>query len=64
MRTEEKASVKNSIGRLIFVALAVLVQAAWLIFQMMKLNEYSTGITLLSSILAIPTPPTKCSGSC
>ena len=53
MRTEEKASVKNSIGRLIFVALAVLVQAAWLIFQMMKLNEYSTGITLLSSILAL-----------
>ncbi|MDO4333270.1 MAG: cardiolipin synthase [Eubacteriales bacterium] len=53
MRTEEKTSVKNSIGRLAFVAVSVLLQMAWILFLLIKLNAYSTWISLLTSILAL-----------
>ncbi len=52
MRTEEKRSVKNSMSRLLFVGLSVLIQAAWIVILFVKLNEYSTGISLASSIIA------------
>ena len=53
MRTEEKAAVKNSIGRLIFVPLSVLIQIAWFVMLVIKLNDYSAGISLLMSALSL-----------
>lgn len=53
MRTEEKTAVKNSVGRMMFVGISVLIQAVWILFQFKKLNEYSTFIALLSSVLAL-----------
>ena len=53
MRAESKTSVKNSVGRMIFVGLSVLFQTGWIVFQVLKLNEYSTLISLLSSIAAL-----------
>lgn len=53
MRTEEKTSVKNSIGRLVFVAISVLLQVVWILFLFMKLNDYSAWISLLSGIIAL-----------
>lgn len=52
MRTEEKSHVKNSIKRLALVAIAVLLQIAWLLVQIIKLNRYSTEISLFTSLLA------------
>lgn len=53
MRAEEKTSVKNSVGRMTFVGLSVLVQVIWIIFQFKKLNEYSTFIALGSAIVGL-----------
>lgn len=53
MRAEEVSSVKNNIGRLVFVVLSVLVQAGWLLLLVMRLNRYSAWISLGSSILAL-----------
>lgn len=52
MRAEEKTSVKNSVGRMIFVVLSVLVQVIWLMVLVMRLNQYSAWISLGSSIAA------------
>ena len=53
MRAEEKANVKNSVGRLMLAALSILLQIGWLLFIMIKLNAYSSIISLLSSLLAL-----------
>lgn len=53
MRTEAKSNVKNSIGRLVFVLLSVLIQVGWIVFLVMKLNEYYSGISIITSILAL-----------
>ncbi|MGN0334708.1 MAG: cardiolipin synthase [Lachnospiraceae bacterium] len=53
--TEERHNVKNSVGRLIFVLLAVLFQAGWIILQMVKLNQYSVWISLVTTLLTIAT---------
>lgn len=47
----DKKKVKNSINRLIFVLLMFVLQTAWVIFQMIKLNEYSTVISVITNIL-------------
>ena len=52
MRSEEK-SMKNSVGRMIFVGLAVLSQVAWLMVLALRLNEYSVYISLGTSILTL-----------
>ena len=46
MRTEKKSSIKNSATRLVLIALLVLIQTGWMVFLMLKLNAYSTAITL------------------
>lgn len=43
MRTEAKAAVKNSIGRLMFAALGFVIQVVWIIMLCLKLNDYSAG---------------------
>ena len=53
MRTEKKSSIKNSATRLILIGLLVLIQTGWMIFLMMKLNTYSTAITLLLTHLLV-----------
>lgn len=53
MTAEEKGSVKNSVGRLIFALLSILIQVGWIMLVFMKLNNYSTEISLLSSLLAL-----------
>ncbi len=50
MRTEERTSVKNSIGRLVFVTLSVIMQVIWICVLVIRLNRYSVGISLFSSI--------------
>ena len=53
MRTEAKAAVKNSIGRLMFAALGFVIQVVWIIMLCLKLNDYSAEISLGSSVLAL-----------
>lgn len=53
MRTEKKSTVKNSIGRLIFVAFAVLIQVAWFVVPMIWLNAYSVWISPAFSVIAL-----------
>ncbi len=53
MRTEEKTGVKNSVGRISFAGLSVLLQILWLVFIAVKLNEYSSLIAFLSGLLAL-----------
>lgn len=50
MRTEERTNVKNSVGRLIFVLLALLIQIVWLYSLFSSLNEYSALINLICSV--------------
>lgn len=45
MRTEQKTSVKNSIGRLVFVGISVLLQVIWIINLFLWLNRYSAAIS-------------------
>lgn len=52
MRTEEKTNVKNSIGRLVIVALAFLIQVGWIVSLFLWLSEYSAAINLLCTIAA------------
>lgn len=52
MRSEEK-SIKNSVGRLLFVAVAVLLQAGWILLLLVRLNRYSTYISLFTSLLTL-----------
>lgn len=47
-----KKKVKNSINRMLFVLLAFLIQTAWVIFQFIQLNEYSTVISVVTNIVA------------
>ena len=53
MRTEAKAAVKNSIGRLMFAALGFVIQVVWIIMLCLKLNDYSAAISLGRSVLAL-----------
>ena len=56
MREEQKDHVKNSVGRLIFAALSILLQLVWLVVLFERLNEYSSTIALISSIVAFTVP--------
>lgn len=53
MRSEVKGNVKNSIGRIVFAALAVLLQIGWILILMIKLYQYSSVISLFTSLLAL-----------
>ena len=50
MRTEQKSNVKNSIRRLAFVAISVLIQLVWILEQFIRLNRYSTAISLTAAV--------------
>lgn len=53
MYTEKNTSSQNSIGRLLFVGISVLLQIIWLVFLAIRLNEYSVSINLATSIIAL-----------
>lgn len=53
MRAEQKSNVKNSVGRLVFAILSILLQIGWIFFLVIRLNRYSSIITLFSSLLAL-----------
>ncbi len=53
MRTEQKTNIKNSVGRLIVVVLSVLIQVLWIIILFLKLNTYSTAISLFCILLTL-----------
>lgn len=53
MEAKEQVAVRNSVGRLIFVAVSILIQISWILLLLLKLNEYSTIISLLSSFVAL-----------
>lgn len=52
MRAETKGAVKNSVSRLVFAALSVLVQVLWILYLLVRLNAYSTWISLGTSVLS------------
>lgn len=53
MRSEVKGNVKNSIGRIAFAAIAVVLQILWILILMIWLNRYSSLISLFTSLLAL-----------
>lgn len=50
---EKRTSVRNGVGRLIFVGMSILLQTAWLIAQITKLNKEYPWISLATSLLAL-----------
>lgn len=52
MSKQEHKHAGNSIIRVIFVALSILFQIAWLLLLVVKLNAYSTWLSLCTSILS------------
>ncbi len=53
MKKRERKPTGNSIIRLIFVGLTLLIQIAWLLIQIMKLNAYSSFISTLTSLISV-----------
>ncbi len=52
VRKERKTS-GNSIARAVFVAVSLLFQIGWLMLLILELNEYSTRISLLTTVLSV-----------
>jgi len=52
MRSEEKTNVRNSVSRMILVAVSILIQIGWLCLLVIGLNRHSAWISLASSLLA------------
>lgn len=53
MDNESKQSVQNSVGRAIFVALSILLQAGWIVWAVMWVNDYYAYVALFTSLLAL-----------
>lgn len=53
MAKREKRSFSNSILRIIFIGISLLLQAAWVLLMIYKLNSYSTYIFIITSVLAV-----------
>lgn len=52
MHTVKRKRTRNSIVRAVFVALSLLLQVGWLLLIILELNNYSTYISLFTSIIA------------
>ncbi len=52
MRAGEKKQSGNSILRVLFVGVSLLLQIGWILLTILELNNYSTAISLLSSVVA------------
>ncbi len=53
MRAEQKTNVRNSVTRVLLVAIAVIVQLGWIVVLVMRLNRYSAVISLVSGALSL-----------
>lgn len=53
MKKQEHKYAGNSIIRVVFVALSVIFQIVWILLLVMKLNRYSTWISLSTNVLSI-----------
>ena len=53
MTAEQKTSVQNSIGRLIFVGLCILLEVLWIVLLCIRLNEYSTLLSIATRLAAL-----------
>ncbi len=53
MHTEENKSVRNSVGRLAFVVVAVAIQVMWLVALFLRMNKYSVAINFVCEIGAL-----------
>lgn len=52
MRTEEKANVKNGVAKMLVTLLALVIQVGGIVLLVVRLNEYSASISLLTSLVA------------
>ncbi|MDD4849897.1 MAG: cardiolipin synthase [Gemmiger sp.] len=52
MEGNSKENVKNSVGRMLFVGVSLILQVCWIAWLFIRLNEYSGYISLASSLLA------------
>ena len=52
MKSSRNETVKNSVGRALFVALSVLLQVAWIVGLVLLLNDYYYAISLITNVLA------------
>lgn len=52
MRAEKKVQVRNSVGRLVFAGLSILLQIVWVCILFARLNEFSPAISLISGFVA------------
>ena len=50
---QRKKKTENGILRLIFVAVALLIQVVWILVRVRLLNEYSDRIATITAILAM-----------
>lgn len=53
MRIEKKTAVKNSVGRLIFVLLSLVIQVAWIVALFVWLNRYYAPLSMFTTIAAL-----------
>ena len=52
MHSGERKHGGNGILRAVFVGISLLLQIGWLLLIVLELNKYSTGISLLTSVIA------------
>ena len=52
MRVEQKSRVKKGVGRMLFVAVSIVLQIVWFMVLVMKLSSYATWISVLASLIA------------
>lgn len=53
MDAEQKVTVKNSIGRLVFAGVSVLLQVGWILFALFALNGYFAWIEVATRVIAV-----------
>lgn len=53
MIEENKSSMKNSVRRMIVAGIGVLIQIAWVVLLVIRLNQYSQIITLLTTVIEL-----------
>ena len=53
MRQKKKQPSSNSIARMAFVAVALLIQISWILLRILWLNEYSQRVSALTSLLSL-----------
>ena len=57
MSKREKRSFSNSILRIVFVGISVLLQAGWILLLVYKLSSYSTYINIATSVSSVTSSP-------